>query len=341
MIDGIKKPNRWAVVVLFFLAPALAELLTGSAPPSEFLQVPAFLLMSGLYGSGAILIRELRVRWEKGYWPTVFILGAAYAIIEEGLACKSFFNPEWEDLGVLGVYGRWAGVNWVWSFGLTIFHAVFSIAIPTFIVELIFPEQRNRRWLGWLGIATFWFLLIAVTVFGFLAFPYYPSVFHIAPTVGIVVALFVLARLLPTPRPTPKQGWLLWPICFTVVGFGAAVAFFISHWLLPELWLPVPLTLLVSLLWLTATVWLVRILSRGGAWNDKHKLALLTGVVLFWVLFASLQEVAPDRPDDTTGLTVVAFFVVLLLIWLRGKVFRRMRSEQGPKSVTPSESVAQ
>ena len=72
-----KRINRWAVVVLFFLSPALAELLTGSAPPMEFLSVPGFVLMSVLYGSGAILIRELRVRWGKGYWPTVFILGAA------------------------------------------------------------------------------------------------------------------------------------------------------------------------------------------------------------------------------------------------------------------------
>ena len=42
---------------------------------------------------------------------------------------------------------------------------------------------------------------------------------------------------------------------------------------------------------------------------------------------SSLQEIAPDRPDDTTGLTVVAFLVLLLLIWLRGKIRRRVRGE--------------
>jgi hypothetical protein len=322
-----KRVNRWAVVVLFFLAPALPELLTGSAPPMEFLSVPGFVLMSALYGSGAILIRELRVRWGKGYRPTVFILGAAYGIIEEGLAVKSFFNPEWQDLGPLGVYGRWLGVNWVWSLNLTIFHAVVSIAIPIFVVELIFPEQRNKRWLGRFGMAAFWSLLAAVTVFGFVVFPYYPSALHVALTIGIVVALFVLARILPTPKRAPKQGWLLWPICFTVVGLGATVFFFVSHWVLPELGLPVFFTLLITALWLVATIGLVRLMSRGGAWNDKHKLALLTGALLFWALLAPVQEISPDRPDDTTGMTIVAFLVILFLIWLRWKTRRCVRSE--------------
>ena len=327
MTDGTEKKNRWAGVVLFLLAPALAEMLTGSAPPIEFLSPAAFIIMAALYGSGAILIRELRVRWKKGFWPTVFILGAAYGIIEEGLACKSFFNPAWQDLGVLGTYGRWAGVNWVWSLDLTVFHAVFSIVIPIFIVELLFPEQREARWLGRLGMTTFWLLLVAVTVFGFLAFPYTPSFLHILPTIGVVVALFLLARLLPSPQPTPKQGWLLWPICFTAAGFWATTLFFVAHWVLPELGLPVWLTMTVTILWLIATVRVVRTMSRGGSWNDKHKLALITGALLFWTLLAPLQEMAPDRPDDTTGLTVVAFLVLLLLTWLRGKVRRRVHGE--------------
>jgi hypothetical protein len=320
MTNGTEKRNRWAVVVLFLLASALAEMLTGSAPPVEFLSPAAFIIMAALYGSGAILIRELRVRWKKGYWPTVFILGAAYGIIEEGLACKSFFNPAWQDLGILGTYGRWAGVNWVWSLNLTVFHAVISITIPIFIVELLFPEQREARWLGRLGMTAFWLLLLAVTVFGFLAFPYYPSFLHVMPTIGVVVALFLLARLLPAPQPAPKQSWLLWPICFTVVGFWITVFFFVTHLILPELGLPVWLTITATILWLLATVWVVRTLSRGGRWNDKHKLALLTGPLLFWILLAPLQEMDPKRLDDTTGLTVVAFLILLFLIWLRGKV---------------------
>jgi len=46
-----------------------------------------------LYGSGALVIRELRVRWNKGIGTTL-LLGSAYAMIEEGLMVASFFNPQ-------------------------------------------------------------------------------------------------------------------------------------------------------------------------------------------------------------------------------------------------------
>jgi hypothetical protein len=43
--------------------------------------LPANLL---LYGPGALLIRELKDRWRKG-WLAVFILAVAYVVAEEGL----------------------------------------------------------------------------------------------------------------------------------------------------------------------------------------------------------------------------------------------------------------
>lgn len=134
-------------LVLFFLAPAIAELLSGSAPPIEFFNPVAFFLLVALYGSGAIIVRELKVRWNKGY-VSMFILGAAYGIIEEGLMVKSFFDPNWMDLGILGSYGRWMDVNWVWAEWLTIYHAIFSMAIPVTLVELAYAEKRRERWVG-------------------------------------------------------------------------------------------------------------------------------------------------------------------------------------------------
>jgi hypothetical protein len=101
-------------IALFFLSPAIAELLSGSAPPMEFFNPISFLLLSSLYGSGALVVRELKTRWNKGY-VSMLILGVAYGVIEEALMVKSFFDPNWIDLGVLGVYGRWQGVNWVWA----------------------------------------------------------------------------------------------------------------------------------------------------------------------------------------------------------------------------------
>lgn len=52
------------------------------------------------------------------------------------------------DLGILGVYGRWLEVNWVWSEWLIIYNAIFSIVIPITLVELSYPNRRNERWLN-------------------------------------------------------------------------------------------------------------------------------------------------------------------------------------------------
>ena len=186
--------------VLFFLSTAIAELLSGSAPPAEFFNPAGFLIIVALYGTGAVLIRELVHRWRKG-WPSLLALGAAYSILEEGLMVKSFFSPYWEDLGVLGTYGRWAGVNWVWSVELTIYHALVSIAIPILLVELIFPTRRHEAWIGRLGFSTCTSLLIADTVFGFLAFPYRPPWALVLLSVAVMAALIALARVCSPPPP--------------------------------------------------------------------------------------------------------------------------------------------
>jgi hypothetical protein len=79
-------------LVLFFLAPAIGELLSGSSPPAEFFKPFPLLLLSALYGGGALLLRELALSWGKR-WPTILTLGLAYGILEEGLMVKSFFDP--------------------------------------------------------------------------------------------------------------------------------------------------------------------------------------------------------------------------------------------------------
>jgi hypothetical protein len=100
-----------------------------------------------LYGAGALLAREMVVRWQKG-WPSLLLLGASYGVIEEGLCAKSFFDPHWRAIGPLGVYGRWEDVNWIWALGVTPFHSVFSIALTIACVYLIFPSLSERVWLG-------------------------------------------------------------------------------------------------------------------------------------------------------------------------------------------------
>ena len=151
-------------LILYLLAPAIGELLSSSAPPVEFFNPFGLLILPALYGSGAILAREIALRWGKR-WPSILMLGLAYGVIEEGLMVKSFFDPGWPDLGVLGTYGRFAGVNWVWSVALCFYHATISIAIPILLVELLYPDRRDEPWVGRRGFVGLSTLLALVVVF--------------------------------------------------------------------------------------------------------------------------------------------------------------------------------
>jgi len=85
----VRKGCGRPVVFLLVAAPALTEVMTGTTTVS---QSAGLLGQIGLYGCGAILIRETVVRW-RGGWPSVILLGAAYGAIEEGLLEPSWFTP--------------------------------------------------------------------------------------------------------------------------------------------------------------------------------------------------------------------------------------------------------
>src|SRR5467141_1463761 len=142
MAGAATHPNRRPLLGLILLSPVIAEMLSGSSPPIEWLNPIAALFLIWLYGAGVLVMRETAVRWKTG-WPSILLLGAAYGIIEEGLAVKSFFDPGWMDLGTLAWYGRWFDVNCIWAVWLTIYHAVVSIAIPIFLVEWIWPTDSR------------------------------------------------------------------------------------------------------------------------------------------------------------------------------------------------------
>src|SRR2546426_1085509 len=112
---------RWyAIVSLVIIAACLAEFLTGSTPTLGAFTNPLGLVFNvGLYGGGALLIREAAIRWRKR-WGAVLLLGGAYAVGEEGFAAKTMINPLSPIIGNQ-LYSHWAGVNWVPLTNLTVF----------------------------------------------------------------------------------------------------------------------------------------------------------------------------------------------------------------------------
>jgi hypothetical protein len=76
-------PRTWAAALtLYFLAPILGEVFSSNTPPLAFITDPGtFIFEPALYGSGALLIREVARRRGLG-WPAILVMGLAYGVLE-------------------------------------------------------------------------------------------------------------------------------------------------------------------------------------------------------------------------------------------------------------------
>ena len=318
MADAGAHPNRRPLLALILLSPVIAEMLSGSTPPLEWLNPIAALFLIWLYGAGVLVMRETAVRWKTG-WPSILLLGAAYGIIEEGLAVKSFFDPTWMDLGTLGVYGRWLDVNWVWAVWLTIYHAVVSIAIPIFLMEWIWPRVRGQPLTSRRGYMTAIALLAAATIFiNLLLTPYRPSAWHLLGASLAVVLLIwaakryagVLWSRLPSRKLPPA------PRVYALAGFGFLMGSFLLYGGGPFFGVIPVLTALEGAVVLVGVMFLVRRTSDDPVTWARQRFAFVAGCVGFLIVLAAFLEIAGSR-----GMAVAGAAFAYLLVRLYRKAF--------------------
>ena len=308
------------------LSPMVGELLSGSAPPAEFFTPFGFTVMTLLYGGGAVTVRELKVRWRKGM-GSLLLLGAAYGVLEEALMVASFQNPNWMDIGVLGAFGRWLGVNWVWAVELTAYHAIVSITVPVILVELAYPEVKTEPWLRgrWLWMVPG--LLMADVVFGLFVFSahtgFRPPLPQYAFFVLVTTAFIILARSLPPdwarrgmkPMRRPRFYFML-----SIIGALTCLAIFC---VLPNaLTFPLSPALVVLVGGVTVTG-LIRFIA-GFDWRRSrpmHRFGITAGVITLFAVSAVFQEMDKTRLDNTSGMALVGltFLIGLAILWRRLK----------------------
>jgi hypothetical protein len=312
----LKKLYIPPTLALFLLSPAIGELLSGSSPPLEFFNPFAFFFMASLYGSGAIIMRELKIRWKKDF-RALLLLGAAYGILEEGLMVKSFFDPQWVDLGILGTFGRWAEVNWVWAEMLTIYHAVFSITIPIALVELCYPDRKDERWAGKRLFTSLTVLISAVTVIGFLFLtPYRPPPVQYALTV-VAMSLFIYAAYkLPRKEKTKTKGKVGDAKILFFLGVTGSSTFFMLFWAGPAF---IDSPIIIMLLGLALILGLQKIYSRYD-WSSPSsalsRFAAVAGALSFMVCLAFILEF------QYTGMSLVGI-ATMVGLWLLKRRIRR------------------
>jgi hypothetical protein len=271
-----------------------------------------------------LLIRELSLRWKKG-WASILLLGTAYGILEEGVAVHTFFSPGGSPVGVLGSYGHFLGTNWVWAVGLAGFHGAISIALPILLVSLWWPEARQLRLLEgrrflWTSLA----YVSTVLIFAVIA-PHAPSWAGYAGCLLAVTILVALARWVPRelllapigrhpPRPwvLAAFGFVFLPGWRLVSGIGAA-----TH---------IPPVATIALVLLTCELpVLLGYRYVGRLDRPEAALAFATGSVLSLMGFSLILAIA----QPLAGTLVTIPISGVLLVQLRRRIRQRAPSSGG------------
>jgi len=320
----LKLPRIPPALALFLLSPVVGELLSGSAPPAEFFTVFGFTVMSLLYGGGAVLARELKIRWKKGV-GSLLLIGAAYGIIEEGVMVASFQNPNWMDVGVLGSFGRWMGVNWVWAVELTIYHAIVSITVPVMLVELAYPHRKEEAWLHgrWRQLVPFLFLGdVGIGYFLFAEFTgYAPPLPQLVLFIVLSIIFLYLAYLLPGDWVRRGKREMRSPRYYFMVTFLGSIGSGFIFGVLPERLGFSGAPILVIFIGVVLIFGLFRTLASYD-WSQAtplHYHRLLFGSLFIFILFSYLQEMDASRLDDTTGMSIVGTIFLIAFLWLGRK----------------------
>jgi len=305
---------RWySLVALLFLAATMAEFLTGSTLIQTAITFPpGFAILMGMYGGGALLIRETALRWGKR-WGAVLLLGGAYAIGEEGFGAKTLVDPVGSNIGNQ-LYTHFAGINWVPLAALTVFHAAFSIAVPLVMVELIFPKTKGEALVGRKGLVVTAFVYVLavflVSKGDSYATPPPATLFLAVYALAFIVAAYLVPKSFFTAE---KEKTDRSRSRFVLLGAGFLGCFFLidvlgSHFLT---W-PVTALLFLPLVVLTAR-YLVRHAGRIG--NEAVKADFVLGMVLVFVPIDVIQELKGDE-----GVLLYTGLILALIFYVRRRI---------------------
>jgi hypothetical protein len=303
---------------LFFLAPLIGEFLLGNLPITWLWVLPVLAL---LYGGGALLIRETTRRLSLG-WPSMIVLGLAYAVIEEAFVTQTLFNPNYLGLRLLDYgYISSLGIGAWWTVFVLGIHTIWSTAVPIALVESLTPAARRTPWLGTLGLVVTAILFVIGCILLFMSpqqEPFMASSMQFLVSAAVVVVLVAIAVLLgrvridaPTSSEQPPGVLMVGGIAF-ILG-SAFMALAIVHEMIPA-----TLNVAGMIGLLVAGSALFWNWSKRSGWSEPHRLAVASGLLLTyaWYGFVQIPSTGNTTPFiDTAGNVVFASSALILLVF--------------------------
>lgn len=199
----MRKPsfiNLW----IFLTIPILTELLSGNQPFSHVFSPGGYLFLFFAYSIPALLIHELRVRWNLGIMG-LFVLGLAYGIFNEGVLAQTLFmTGQRIPISTFIGYNKF-GINLPWTATMLPWHALHSIIYPLTILYTLYPQESTHK-----RFSTIALILIAIFYFVMGTLVYINptrggTTFHLLLSWGLIIGLIALSRVFP------KQPRVDWP----------------------------------------------------------------------------------------------------------------------------------
>ena len=288
------------ILCLAILTPGIPEYLSTSSSILNLAVNPVwFFLQLGIniaqYTSGALLVREAMLRWRKG-WGSAILLGLAYGITEEGLGDNTLFNSRHGADGFLGHFGRFLGVNWVWSTGVLTFHVIYSIGLPIVLLGLALPATKGRSLVGRRGIGLSFLGLIGATsletVLVYRGFGFWMGTPLFIGSLVAIAALVAAAYLVPARLWQPEQELpRLSPTAVGAIGFLVFPVLFFLEYYVYAFGIPPAVIIAVEVGFLALTLELLR---RGiGRTRNEYLLVNLGYGLLLWQSAFGLAINAP------------------------------------------------
>lgn len=309
--------GTWPAVALIFVAPLVAEFLLGNLPIKL---LPALIVLAPLYGGGALLIREW-VRRTGRRWPSILLLGMAYAIFEEAFTTQSLFNPNYLKLNLdllAPAYLPTLGIGSWWTLWMFNVHALWSIATPIALVEACVPDRATAPWMGRTGMAAATILFLggatATTLMGYRQDHYMASLRQFVGAAVVVVLLAAAAFVIPMRNRFASTGQAPSPGLVGVI----ALSFGSAALLVPKEW---GWGAVMELLGLDAVIFFVVLgWSRRAGWGLKHQLALGSGAALAYGWHAFMQKPAVGGMDGSVRVGNAIFLAgAIALTWFAAR----------------------
>jgi hypothetical protein len=330
--------TRPAALVLFLLASCTAEMLSGSTPILVFFTNPISLIFNPLfYGCGALLIREIARRIGLG-WNSILWMGAAYGIFEEGLSLNTWARP-WAEVvcrnpNDLCDYSRVGGLNTIWALELTVFHAIVSITIPIMLIEFVYPNRAKRSWIGTktiVGCIIGLFLcLIGGLLLNIYDFRTYGQVIPLGPYLLEVVLIITCITIALNQKPysggvSEKKIPGMWGL--RTIGFFGIIFSTLSPIIYKGMQIPFELAIAINLAIYALVCWRITLWSRRAGWNEKHMMALISGILGFFIFIWDpiLELLGQAGGGSTRGTILVALAYLIFLIVVARRTARRIR----------------